>query len=161
MLTLPVLDGLRREVRDALIDSSRVLAAEPGTVIVRHGEASDAAYFILEGAAVAGVELDGGDYRVLSRMSRGDYFGEIAALSGSPRTANVVAEEPTSLMRVPSEALRGLMDEPAMSQLILATMNERLGRTAAITDLPRFAGMDQATAKDLRTEQPTTANLPG
>ena len=161
VLTLPVLDGLRREVRDALIDSSRVLAAEPGTVIVRRGEASDAAYFILEGGAVAGVELDGGDYRVLSRMSRGDYFGEIAALSGSPRTANVVADEPTSLMRVPSEALRGLMDEPAMSQLILATMNERLGRTAAITDLPRFAGMDQATAKDLRTEQPTTANSPG
>ena len=94
-------------------------------------------------------------------MSRGDYFGEIAALSGSPRTANVVADEATILMRVPSETLRGLMDEPAMSQLILATMNERLGRTAAITDLPRFAGMDQATAKDLRTEQPTTANLPG
>jgi MFS family permease len=157
VLALPVLGGLRGEVRDALIHSSLVIAAEPGTVIVRRGEASDAAYFILEGGAVAGVELDSGDYRVLSRMSRGDYFGEIAALTGSPRTANVVADEPTSLLRVPSEALRRLMGEPAMSQLILATMNERLGRTAAITDLPRFAGMDQATAKDLRTEQPTAA----
>ena len=161
VLTLPILGGLRREVRDALIDSSRVFTAEPGTVIVRRGEASDAAYFILEGAAVAGLELDGGDYRVLSRMSRGDYFGEIAALTGTPRTANVVADEPTSLMQVPSEALRRLMHEPAMSQLILGTMTERLGRTAAITDLPRFAGIDQATAKDLRTEQPSAANSPG
>jgi MFS transporter, DHA3 family, macrolide efflux protein len=160
VLALPILGGFRGEVRDDLIESSRVVEAEPGTAIVRRGEASDAAYFILEGSAVAGVELDGGDYRVLSRMSRGDYFGEIAALTDSPRTANVVADEPTRLMEVPSAALRRLMDEPAMNQLILGTMTERLGRTAAITDLPRFAGIDQAVARDLRTEQPSAANSP-
>jgi CRP-like cAMP-binding protein/predicted MFS family arabinose efflux permease len=158
-VALPILGGLSREVRDRLIESSRVFRAEPGTVIVRRDEASDAAYFILEGSAVAGLELGGGEYRVLSRMTRGDYFGEIAALTGSPRTANVVADEPTSLMQVPSDALRRLMHEPAMSQLVLGKMTERLGRTAAITDLPRFAGIDQATAKDLRTEQPSVADL--
>jgi hypothetical protein len=50
-------------------------------------------------------------------------------------------------MQVPSDALRRLMHEPAMSQLVLGKMTERLGRTAAITDLPRFAGIDQATAE--------------
>jgi hypothetical protein len=154
VLCVPILRSLGGADRQALIEASLVVKAEPGTPIVRRGEASDAAYFVLDGGAVAGVEVTPGDYRVLSRMTRGDYFGEIAALTGSPRTANVVADEPTTLVQVPSEALRRLMQHPAMNQLVLATMAERLGRTAAITELPRFAGIDQATLKDLRTEQP-------
>ncbi len=155
LLTLPILEGLRGADREALIETSLLMQVDPGTAIVRRGEVSDAAYFILEGGAVAGVEVEGGEYRVLSRMTRGDYFGEIAALTGSPRTANVVADESTSLLQVPSATLRRLMQHPAMNQLVLTTMTERLGRTAAITDLPRFAGIDQATLRDLRTEQPT------
>ena len=36
---------------------------------------------------------DEGGYRGLSTMGAGDFFGEIAALTGSPRTADVVAEQ--------------------------------------------------------------------
>jgi len=154
VLSLPILSGLRGEDREQLIETSYVVTAEPGTAIVRAGETSDAAYFILEGAAVAGLGAEGREYRILSRMTRGDYFGEIAALTGSPRTANVMADEQTTLLQVPAATLRRLMQHPAINQLVLAKMSERLGRTAAITELPRFAGVDQAAARELRTETP-------
>jgi CRP-like cAMP-binding protein len=157
VLALPILGGLRGEDREELIETSSVVTAEPGTAIVRAGETSDAAYFILEGATVAGVGAEDREYRILSRMTRGDYFGEIAALTGSPRTANVMADEPTTLLQVPAATLRRLMHHPAINQLVLATMSERLSRTAAITDLPRFAGVDQAAARELRTESPPAA----
>jgi CRP-like cAMP-binding protein len=105
---------------------------------------------VLKGRAVAGVASEGGGYRSLSTLGPGDFFGEIAALTGTPRTANVVADEPVTLLEVPAKALRALMADPALSRLVLAKMSERLGRTHA-SDLPRLAALDQDSLRDLRT----------
>ncbi len=151
---LPGLAGLSARDRQALAGSSRVLEAPAGAQIVRHGEASDSAYFVLAGRAVAGLATPEGGYRDLGTLGPGDFFGEIAALTGAARTANVVADTPTTLLQVPASALRGLMANPALSQLVLGKMTERLARTY-ITDLPRFGGLDQDALKDLRTPRET------
>jgi hypothetical protein len=54
-------------------------------------------------------------------------------------------------MQVPAATLRALMDNPALSRLFLTKMTERLNRTS-LSELPRFAGVDQQEMKDLRTE---------
>ena len=91
-----------------------------------------------------------GGYRGLSTMVAGDFFGEIAALTGSPRTADVVADVDTLLLEVPADALRATMTVPEVRRLVLAAMTTRLQRTES-ADLPRLAGMDQADLRDLRT----------
>ncbi len=93
-----------------------------------------------------------GEYRSLSSMGAGDVFGEIAALTGSPRTADVVAQEPTILLEVPADTLRHLMAAPDFSALVLGKMQERLARSASIRDLPRFGGIDQGALRQLREE---------
>ena len=115
------------------------------------GEKSNAAYFILEGKAIAGLEKDG-EYRVLEVLNAGDFFGEIAALTGTLRTANVMTEEPTTLLQVPADSLRGLMADTTMSKLVLSKTNERMNRLN-LADLPRLAGTDQASMRELRTPQ--------
>ncbi|HSR20311.1 MAG TPA: hypothetical protein VLL49_05300, partial [Anaerolineales bacterium] len=60
------------------------------------------------------------------------------------------ATDASTLFQVPAEALRALMSKPALGQLILAKMSERLNRLA-LTELPRFAGVDQEVMRDLRT----------
>jgi len=128
---------------------------------VRHGETGDDAYFIIDGRAVAGLAAPDGNYRSLSTMSAGDFFGEIAALTGSQRTANVAAEEPTTLLQVPAETLRGLMSQPVVGRLLLSKMTERLGRTHS-ADLPRLAGLDQESLRELRTPaEPTLEGAGG
>jgi CRP/FNR family transcriptional regulator len=138
--------------RDALISTGRVVEAEAGTAITRAGETGDNAYFVLSGRAVAGSTRPSGEYRALSAMTTGDVFGEIAALTGSPRTADVVAEEDTTLVEVPADTLRRLMAIPAFSSLVLGKMQERLSRSTSIADLPRFGGIDQAALRELRRE---------
>lgn len=135
--------------RQLLASHARVLQAPAGATVVKQGDQSDAAFFILEGKAVAGIE-EADKIRWLETMDAGDFFGEIAALAGVPRTASVIAQEPTTLLQVPAHTLRHLMAYPAISRNVRTKLLERLERTN-LSDLPRFAGMDQALLKELRT----------
>ncbi len=119
---------------------------------MRAGDAGDSAFFVLGGRAVAGLAREGESQRTLSTMTAGDIFGEIAALTGSTRTADVVAEEPSTLLEVPADTLRLLMGVPEFSQLVQGKMTERLARTASLADLPRFGGIDQGALRRLRAE---------
>jgi DHA3 family macrolide efflux protein-like MFS transporter len=155
---LPALARLTNEQRRGLVGASRVREVPAGTTIVGEGEVGDAAYFILDGQAVAGTPAEDGGYRSLSSMSAGDFFGEIAALTGSRRTATVVAEQPTTVVEVPAATLRGLMSVPELGSLFLSKLTERLNRTNT-ADLPRFSGIDQASLRDLRTPRPSAEAL--
>jgi DHA3 family macrolide efflux protein-like MFS transporter len=149
---LPALSGLTAQDRRNLIAQARVIEAAPGTTILRQGETGDAAYFILSGRAVAGLASSEGRYRSLETMRAGDFFGEIAALTGNPRTANVVADEPTTLLQVPALTFRQLLTNARLSQVVHLKFFERLTRTN-LSDLPRFAGFDQQTLRELRTPE--------
>ncbi|TAH50322.1 MAG: MFS transporter [Chloroflexota bacterium] len=153
-LRFPALASLTLADRQQLIAHSQILQAPAGSTIVRLGEKSDAAFFVMQGRAIAGVQ-EGTETRWLETMSEGDFFGEIAALSGQPRTANVIAQEPTTLLQVPAPTLRHLMTYPGMREIVREKFFERLARTN-LHDLPRFAGMDQVTLRELRIE-PTPA----
>jgi len=148
---LPPMTNLTSNERENLVTSSQVVKAPAGATLIRYGEAGDTAYFILSGRAAAGIATESEDYRSLSTMEPGDFFGEIAALTGAQRTANVVADEAVTLLQVPASTLRGLMTNPALNKLLLEKMTERLSRTS-LTELPRFAGVDQKDLRELRAE---------
>ncbi len=144
---LSILTG--KECAD-LVRASRVLDVPAGTPILRRGEAGDSAYFILSGRVAAGLTSEDGDYHSLETMTVGDLFGEIAALTGATRRADVVALDAARMLQITAEALRHLMSKPALSALILAKMTERLSISSRY-ELPRFAGFDQQVMRDLRT----------
>ena len=146
----PSLSGLTAREREGLVRQAKVQEVTEGTPILRRGELGDAAYFILSGRVAAGLTSEGGEYRSLETMTAGDLFGEIAALTGAARSADVVAIDASRLLQVPAEALRALMGKPALGAIVLAKMNARLNRLA-LTELPRFAGVDQQVMRDLRT----------
>lgn len=148
---LPLLSRLDARDREAFLDQAVVSRAPAGASILRHGEAGKEAYFVLSGVAIAGLESEGAQYRALSRMEAGDFFGEIAALLGTERTADVVADEETELLRVPGDNLDVLMANPRLRYLILSTLTERVDRTH-IADLPRLARLDPNALRELRAE---------
>jgi MFS family permease len=155
---LPSFSRLSAEQRAAFLRDAKIRQVPAGTRVLEHGDVADSAYFILDGTATAGIPEEDG-YRGLTTMEPGDFFGEIAALTGSPRTADVVADTDLTLMEVPAEALRGVMTVPEIRKLVLSTLTSRLLRTEA-TDLPRLAGIDQETLRDLRTPRPGVEALP-
>jgi hypothetical protein len=148
----PALSRMDTRTRKRLIRNMKVREAKAGATILHKGDASDAAYFILAGRAVAGVQA-GDDYRILEVMNPGDFFGEIAALTGVARTANVVAEVDCTLIEVPAATLREMSADVQLNRLVMSQMATRMMRTNLL-DIPRFGGVDQDTLRDLRTPPP-------
>jgi CRP-like cAMP-binding protein/Na+/melibiose symporter-like transporter len=149
---------LSGEQRSAFVRDATVHEVPAGTKVVTHGDIASSAYFILDGTTTAGVPVETG-YRGLSTMGPGDFFGEIAAMTGSPRTADVIADTDATLMEVPAEALRATMVLPEIQKLVFSTLTSRLLKTEN-ADLPRLAGVDQESARDLRTPRPSVEALP-
>ena len=154
---LPELGAMAMERRNAFLTGATMAKAPPGCAIVRAGESSNSAFFVLSGRAAAGVpgKEEGG--RALSTIGPGDFFGEIAAITGSPRTADVVTEEFTEVMEIPASTLRALRDVPEMAHVINLKLSERLTRTSN-ADLVRLAGLDQRDLRDLRRRRATPAD---
>jgi DHA3 family macrolide efflux protein-like MFS transporter len=145
---LPELGSLAIARRTTFLTNSTVARAASGEAIMKAGDPGNDAYFVLAGNAVAGIPEEDG-FRSLSTMGPGDFFGEIGALTGAPRTANVVATEDLELFEVTGETLKSLMDVPEMSALISSKMTERLARTSS-PDFPRLAKPDQRDLRELR-----------
>jgi MFS family permease len=149
----PAFSSLTPAERRSLASKMLVADAPGGAIIIYKGEKSDNAYFILEGQAVAGYVEDN-DYALLEVLNPGDFFGEIAALTGMARTANVITERATTVLQVPAEALREMTKHTALNRLFISKMTERMIRMKII-DQPRLSGMNQDILRELRTPEPT------
>lgn len=89
--------------------------------------------------------------RNFSLMWAGHFVSTINhALTGRHRTTVVVPTENTTVMQIPSQTLRGLMDHQLINHLFFLKKNERLQRTF-ITNLRRFAGLDQDSLREFHT----------
>jgi CRP-like cAMP-binding protein len=143
------LEGMTSEQRNSLAAQTLISHVMPGKMVVYRGETSDMAYFILKGSVGVGY-LREDEYVILNYLREGDFFGEVAALTGSARTANVIAEEESELLVIPARLLRRLArNHPGIRAMFEAVMAERL----RMIDLP-IAGFDQQLLLELRTNQP-------
>jgi CRP-like cAMP-binding protein/predicted MFS family arabinose efflux permease len=152
---LPALSFLSLDERKGLVKNMRYLEAAEGSMVVKQGETSDSAFFIVDGGTVAGRE-ENSQERILEVHSPGDFFGEIAALTGIPRTANVVTRQPSTLLRVPAATLREMSKYPVLNRLFLSKMTERMMRMDMI-EMPKRNVLDQQVLRDLRTSESEAA----
>jgi len=83
----PLFAGLTPEQREVLLLHFETENVDPGTRVIRAGDKADKIYFISCGEAevtVAGRSI---------KLGPGDYFGEMALISGAPRSADVTATD--------------------------------------------------------------------
>jgi len=144
---MPEMAGMSPKERQQLAAQTLVAEAPGGKIVVYRGETSDMAYFILRGSAAAGYIKDE-DYVIAGTMREGDFFGEIAALTGAARTANIITEEESEFLIIPAKVMRQLAKQyDGLRQVFYVTMAQRLSKI----ELPRGTSLDQDLLRELRT----------
>jgi hypothetical protein len=104
------------------------------STVVRKGDHGDAMYLILEGELRALTLVDGKE-TTLSTMGVGDYFGEVSLLDQGPRSATVIANSDSLLLRIQTASFERLVKEaPALATLFLYSLSRAIvGRMRVLT----------------------------
>jgi voltage-gated potassium channel len=90
-------------------------------VIVRRGERGDCMYFIASGEVE--VRLRPGTIR----LGPGEFFGEIALLTGEPRNATIAAVQPCTLLTLDIVDFRQLLGrQPDLARVVSEEAERRL-----------------------------------
>lgn len=93
--------------------------------ILRQGFTGSGFYIIVEGEAA--VRIDG---REVTRLGRGDFFGEISILLGEPPTADIVALEPLHCLVLAGPATQEFLEaNPKVMYRLLQAEAMRLKNT--------------------------------
>ncbi|HEX4882717.1 MAG TPA: cation:proton antiporter [Casimicrobiaceae bacterium] len=99
----PMFAMLTHEQREVVMLYFKPHAAHPGERIIHKGDKADAAYFLSSGE----VEVDLERRRI--KLHPGDVFGEMALISGQPRSANVTALDYCTLLKLTTSDFREIM----------------------------------------------------
>jgi CRP-like cAMP-binding protein len=93
-------------------------------------------YVVLEGTAIVTITDTAGAEREVARLSRGEFFGEMALLTGDARSANVTAVDDLSTLVVHKSALASMLHKrPGLAQEMAEIVEARRLGLKAVQDL--------------------------
>jgi CRP-like cAMP-binding protein len=119
---VPLLADLTKRDRQRLAQTMTERTYAPGKQVVVEGRRGVGFFIILEGKAAVTV----GD-RVVNALGPGDYFGEMALISGDERTATVTADTELRCLGLTAWNFKAFVqDNPSVAWALLTTLAERL-----------------------------------
>lgn len=128
--TVSLFAELPREVLARLVSEFDDLEIPAGRTVFSQGDPGDALYVVVSGAVEVRGERDGSGERV-AVLGPGDCLGEMALVTGDPRSATVVALSPTRLLRLDKERFQALSERhPVFLRELARVLCRRIARTS-------------------------------
>lgn len=105
-----------------------------GTVLFEEGQACQGAYIIQSGRVRLFKKVKGKEYTI-DVLGQGDFFGEMACLTGQPRSINAVVEEESQLLMISPDLLDMLFRQKSgMGIKVLGNLASRLRKAYALIE---------------------------
>ncbi|NHA67637.1 MFS transporter [Phycicoccus flavus] len=126
LAAVPLVAALPVAARQRLEEAARLRDVPAGTALVEEGGPSGSAFVVHRGRLEV---LVGG--RTVREVGPGEVLGELALLTGEPRSATVRARRDSTVLELPRDAVESVLaTDAAASRFVLGQVAERL-RTAA------------------------------
>ena len=126
---LPIFSGVDPSQLSTLAKFAEEIDVPADTELTHEGRVEGAVYVVLSG--IFAIEREG---RVVDTIGPGNFFGEIAAIDGGPRTATGRAIVDSRVIAVSPRQFNDVLDAaPDLQAAVMAEMERRLARIDAET----------------------------
>lgn len=123
LANIDIFSPLSASAQDAIADAARLHVYARGETIIRHGTEGDSMFIVHEGTVSVRV-----DENEVARLREGDFFGEMALLTGERRAADVIALDEVVTVEITKDAVQPILhDHPELAAAISAKVMERRG----------------------------------
>ena len=124
---IPFLDGLDPAEAEKFARGCATKRYEAGELVVDFDDHSTDVYFIISGDARVLVRAAGGKEIIFGDLGAGQFFGEMAAIDGEKRSANVTALTRVELCVMPASVFKSVIfSSPVICERLLMLMTTRL-----------------------------------
>src|ERR1043165_1101212 len=123
---IKILADFKEDDVQKFIEFMEVMRVPQWTQIVKQGDNGDAMYLVLEGELRVRLMV-GGKEKILVTLGVGEFFGEMSLFDHGPRSADVVANQDSLLLKVSSDAFTKLTREaPDLASPVLLAIGRTL-----------------------------------
>ncbi|MGA1212621.1 MAG: cyclic nucleotide-binding domain-containing protein, partial [Solirubrobacterales bacterium] len=161
----PLFGGLPDDARALIEERLEAVRVESGEWLMRKGDPGDALYLVETGrlVVVRGEQPDGtideDEIEILRVLGPGATVGELALVTGDPRSASVRASRDSSLLRLSYEDFRDLMTTvPTFNRALVSALGRQLQASGGLPEdlpehktfavVPLYEGMNVAGIAD-------------
>ena len=125
---IPPFKDLSDETFDRIADTVEDVKFPARTVIINAGDEGDSLYIIKKGTVEVYIQSgDDNEKIVLSQLRENDYFGEMALITGEPRSASVATLDEVECLRLQKRGFDQIINEnPAISLSLSHMLSQRL-----------------------------------
>ncbi len=146
------------DVRAILLDNARILRVRKGQIVLSVGLPANDVFLVLEGRLSVSLISPQGRETVLRSIGPDEIFGELAAIDGHVRSADVVAAEASRLALIPGATFLSLIETtPAIARWITQQLSQQVRYlTSKVFELSNMSVGSRLIAELLRlaNEQP-------
>ena len=143
---IPLFSNIEIAKLKLLAFTSERMSFRSGDTLFEEGEVGNSAFIIIDGEAEVVIATGAGP-RVVARVGKNDFIGEIAILCDVPRTATVRAVSPLTTLCITKDLFFRLVTEfPQMAVEMMRVLAQRLDRTTKALVLAKESAEPSAAA---------------
>ena len=108
---VPLFSNLDQDQIEIIAETSQRLQFAKGQTIIKQGESDNRLFIIADGVVSIELNQADGSKTELGRLGVGEFFGEMALMTGEPRTADASALRSTLLLVVQKQTIKNIFSE--------------------------------------------------
>jgi len=117
--------SLDEEGRSKLAELALMTKLPTGETVIEEGSEGDRFFLLLKGE-VSVTSRKGDELVELARLGVGAVLGEVALLTGEPRTASVIAKQDVVLVEFPEPGINDILEDyPKVKELLVRVLVHR------------------------------------
>jgi len=144
ILTLPLFDAFKTDELDILAHHMNFMEIGRGEHLFTEGDKGDFMCFVVRGLLDVLKKTSVGDYRVITRLGKGNTIGEMSIIDKAPRSATVVARQPSVVIILTKKGFDALTEGyPAVSVTLLKKIMRLLSLNMRLTTIKLADNLNQ------------------